>query len=114
MIRNITRRSILCRGEIRCTTFVQHVLGLMFKGHISPHVLVFASERRVTIHTFFVAGALDLIFLKNSRVVDIAQDLAPFSWYAPAARTDCVIELRAGTVAHARTRVGDTIEISTQ
>ncbi|MBI4147810.1 DUF192 domain-containing protein [Candidatus Woesearchaeota archaeon] len=114
MIRNLTRKSVVCCEEVWCTTFVQHVLGLMFKARITPHVLAFASERYVTIHTFFVAGALDLIFLKNRRVVEITQKLLPFSWYTPRVRTDCVIELRAGTVAHTRTRVGDKIEISTQ
>ncbi len=85
--------------------------GLMFKKKITPHVLLFNKEKRVSLHTFFVAEPIDLIFVnKHGRVVEIKENLAPFSFYSPREKAIAIIEAKSGTVRKTGTKINDTIK----
>ncbi|MBI4016586.1 MAG: DUF192 domain-containing protein [Candidatus Aenigmarchaeota archaeon] len=111
MIRNLTRNTLIARNPVILTSLIGHMLGLMFKKKIIPHVLLFRTERHVSLHTFFVAGPIDLIFVnKQNRVVEIKENLTPFSFYSPYENATAIIEAKSGTVRKTRTKINDTIK----
>lgn len=113
MIRNSTRRTCIAKNPVMLTSCFGHALGLMFKREITPHVLLFRNERRVSLHTFFVAGHIDVIFVNaQGRVCEIKENFAPFSFYTPHTRARYVIEAAAGVVRRTKTRLNDIIHIS--
>jgi len=64
-----------------------------------------------SIHTFFMRFAIDVVFVsRDGRVANLRTALKPWrvgiSW-----KSFAVIELSAGTIARAETRVGDVLQV---
>ena len=84
MIRNKTKSSIIAKEYNRCESVWSKAIGLMFRRKIAPMVFIFDTERRVSLHMFFVFNAIDVLFLDDKKkVVEIlnegkkkAQDIA--------------------------------------
>jgi len=73
-------------------------------------VFVFRTEKRRSLHMFFVFYPIDLLFLDSKKkVVEIKENFLPFTLYFPRKRARFVVELPAGAVKKSSTRVGDTI-----
>jgi len=114
VIRNITRKTIIAKNQIILNTLAGHMAGLMFKREITPHVLLFEREKRVSLHTFFVSAPIDLMFVnKDNTVVELKENLAPFSLYFPQMRALFIIEAPSGTIRKTRSQINDKIVYNT-
>ena len=110
VIRNITRNTLIAKDPVILTSIIGHMIGLMFKHKITPHVLLFKSERYISLHTFFVSAPIDVIFVNNQgRVVEIKKNLTPFSFYSPRKKSACIIEAAAGTARSSKTKINDIL-----
>ncbi len=112
MIRNITRGRNIAGKHVVLATLFGHMMGLMFKRKITPHVLVFGKPRKVSLHTFFVSAPIDIIFVNNNKVCEIKEALHPFSFYSPTTKAEYIIEVKAGTIRKTMTKVGDHIKLT--
>ena len=84
MISNESNSSVLCRNKKILKGIISKAIGLMFSKKITNigYVFDFNKERRVDLHMFFVFFPIDVLFLdKNKRVVEIKENLTPFSIY---------------------------------
>lgn len=69
-------------------------------------VLCFATEKRRSIHTWFVFFPLTVLFLNHQqRIVEIAH-LNPFSVYIPKVKAQYIVELPGAVLG---CRVGDRV-----
>ena len=113
MIRNLTRHTCIARNAVVLTSSLGHARGLMFQREIIPHVLLFKTERKVSLHTFFFAAPIDVVFVNTQKVVcEIREHLVPFSFCMPHTKAQCVIEAKAGVVKETKTEVGDRLNFS--
>ena len=97
--------------SIVCSSSWQKAKGLMFKSKVEqPLVFVFGTEKRRSLHMFFVFCPIDVLFLnKSKRVVDVKKNFRPFTFYTPKRPCQYIIELKAGAIKESKTRVGDKI-----
>ena len=116
MIKNKTRKTILCRETETAGSFFKRARGLMFRGAESfpkgrGMLFIFPRPGKPGFWTPFMRFPLDIIFLDPSKkVVDIRENLKPWRACSPKASAKYALELRAGRAREARTRVGDLLE----
>ncbi len=116
MIRNKTRKTILCRETETAGSFFKRARGLMFrKAESFPKgrgmLFIFSRPGRPGFWTPFMRFPLDIIFLDPSKkVVDIRENLKPWRACSPRASAKYALELRAGRARETRTRIGDLLE----
>ena len=85
--------------------------GLMFRSKNSDLALIFPKTR--TIHTFFVFFPIDLIYTdEEMRVVELREDLQPFSWYSPKRKSKHLIELVSGKISECDVKLGDVLSLT--
>lgn len=110
MIKNVSNGCVLARNERVLRSWFGHASGLMFR-RVVPVVLEFRKERFVSLHSFFVRGFLDILFVDaEGRVVVIKERMMPFSLFFSRNKAKSVIELPAGIVKKTKIRVGDIVE----
>ncbi|MBI4777535.1 DUF192 domain-containing protein [Candidatus Desantisbacteria bacterium] len=101
-------------------SFLKRAKGLMFTKSPDPLLMEYPhpTGTRVSVHMLFVPISLDIIWLDSSfKVVDIAEDVAPFSpvkpgtWkaYTSQRLAKYVLELPAGRAHTGKVEVGDLI-----
>jgi uncharacterized membrane protein (UPF0127 family) len=114
MIKNRTRKTILCKKTETASSFWKKAWGLMFRkslGQGQGMLFIFSRESRPGFWTPFMRFPIDIIFLDSSkRVVDIRENLGPWRLCTPARPSKYALELKAGKAGQARTRVGDSLE----
>jgi len=111
-ITNQTRRTIIAKSCVWLDTVFGHARGLMFKPKVTPHVLAFAAEHVTSLHTFFVAETIDILFVnKNYLVCALKEGLVPWSFYRPPCAAQYIIEVPAKTIQRSQTQVGDRIRV---
>jgi len=114
VIRNLTRRTILCsRIEVARTPF-QKARGLMFRSSLKGGMLfVFEKEGKPGIWTFGMFMPIDIAWLSSTRrVVTIKENAQPWRFLGyPRKKAKMVLELPAGTLKKTRTREGDILSI---
>lgn len=83
-----------------CTSFWKKGTGLMFRkpGKHFAYIFPFSSPRLLNITMAFVFFPIDIIFIKNSKIVEIVRNVRPFSYYAPKKLADTFIEFPKGTI----------------
>ncbi len=109
-IRLINRRNgrLLADRVEFADSFWGRFRGLMFRSPKDDYALIFPGTR--AIHTFFVFFSIDLIYTdKNSKVVELKENLRPFSWYSPKKRSRYLIELVSGKIDEGDLRLGDVL-----
>jgi uncharacterized protein len=113
MITNKTKGRIIARKVIHCRGFLSKSIGLMFSKRTKDKALVFYFNKpqNVPLHMFFVFYPIDVVYLKNNKVVEIKQNFRPFTAYNPSKLADIVIELPEGTIKRTKTSIGDKIAI---
>ncbi|HEY9845604.1 MAG TPA: DUF192 domain-containing protein [Candidatus Caenarcaniphilales bacterium] len=97
----------------------QQAQGLMGRNILAINqgmLFPFNPPQRVGFWMKNVPISLDIIFLRNGKVVEIAANLPsctadPCPVYQPAAVIDQVIEIRGGRATELNLRVGDTIPV---
>ena len=110
-MRLVNRRNgaVLAERVERATGAWERMRGLLGR-HDLPQGDALAIEPCTSIHTFFMAFAIDAAFLdRNGKVIRALSDLRPFRTtriYPSAAQ---VVELPAGTLARTDTRPGDQV-----
>lgn len=110
MIKNITKGFVIAKQKKDCKSMLSKLIGLMFSRRIHDMGLIFhfKSEQINPIHMFFVFQSIDLLYLnKDKRVVEIARNVKPFSWYTPKIPSKYFIEIPKGKAF--TTQIGDVI-----
>ena len=108
-ITNKTRKTVIAADYRLCTSTLSKARGLMFSKEKNL-IFTFKNERIVALHMMFVFFPIDLLFLdKNRKVVEIKKNFRPWTFYTPKKKGMYVIELKSGSVAGSKTKVGDLI-----
>jgi len=112
MIKNLTKKTVLTKKTRLCRSVFSKAVGLMFSSGLDDKsiVFVFGREKTVSLHMLFVLFPIDVIFLnKSKKVVEIKENLRPWSFYVPRNKAIYVVEAPAGTARKSSTAVGDRI-----
>lgn len=110
MIKNITKGNIVSPHYLLCISPLSKARGLMFRKRPIPLVFEFRKEKINALHMMFVFFPIDIIFLdKDKKIVELKQNLRPFSFYNPKNKSRYVIELEKGRIAESRSEIGDKI-----
>ncbi|TAL52942.1 MAG: DUF192 domain-containing protein [Nanoarchaeota archaeon] len=112
MIRNITKKKVLMPKSAIMRSYFQKSTGLMLRTKVEKAlVFPYGAPKKMAIHMFLVFVPIDIIFLNDkNRVVEIAENIIPFSFYLSKNKASTFIELPKGA-AHG-SRVGDLIKIN--
>lgn len=62
-------------------SFWRQALGLMFTKSREPALFIFKEEKRLTIHTFFMHGAIIVQYFNKDKDLIESKRLEPWSWY---------------------------------
>ncbi len=107
MIINKTTGKVISQREMVCDSFFSQARGLMLRGKRNL-VMVFPSERKISLHMFFVFYAIDVLIVDSAmKIVEIKRNLKPFRVWNSSQKGKYVIEL-AGKGEY---EIGDSIEI---
>jgi hypothetical protein len=108
---NKKREKLVINKVKLCKNVFCQSKGLMFsKKPDFGLVFVFKSEKRRSLHMFFVFYPIDVLFLgSDKKVVEIKESFMPFAVYYPRKKSKFVIELPSGAIKKSETQVGDTI-----
>ncbi len=114
---NKTNKKIICKKVVFAKSAFAKFRGLMFRRQKDfDYALVFdfgrASKRTASIHMFFVFFPIDVIYLRDGKVVDIYKNVMPFTPYLePKERADVLVELPDGAVAKSGTKLRDFVDL---
>lgn len=83
----------------------------MFRTSAEPALIFpYQAAQRISIHMLFVFTPIDIIFLdKKKRVVELAANIMPFTFYTSHKKATTFIELPPGTIKTSGTRIGDLL-----
>ncbi len=109
VIRNTTTGHLIAdRAEVACTMRAR-IIGLLGRrvfplgeGLVFPHCNA--------IHTWGMQMPIDILFLRGTSVIKLAQCL-PACRMAAAFQADTVVELPAGTIARTATGIGQVVVV---
>jgi len=94
-------------------SFLGRVLGLMFSRRPRCIALAFPSERRISLHMWFVFFPIDVAFLdRNRRVVELKEGFRPWTLHASRRPARCAVEMPAGWARGKGIRVGDVLRLA--
>lgn len=107
VVREPSGERVLVRQGRVARSPVRRMVGLLNRSSLDPdEALVF--PRCNSIHTWFMRFPIDVVFLRDGRVVKAVPLLSPFRMaWSPSA--DTVIEFCQGTVARLGLNVGDRL-----
>lgn len=109
MIKNKTKKTIIAKDYKICNDIISKAFGLMFSKP-KPLILIFKREKIIPLHMLFVFYPIDVLFLdKEKRVVEIKENLKPFSFYTPKKKAMYAVELPSGSIKSSKTKFGDFI-----
>lgn len=81
------------------------------KLHKNALIFIFHKGKIIPLHMLFVFHPIDVLYIdKDKKVVEIKENLKPFSFYTPKNKAVYIIELPAGTIKKTKTKPGDRIE----
>lgn len=110
MILNQTKNIILSKREKHCNTLFSQARGLMFSPRKNL-VMKFKSERKISLHNFFVFYPIDVLILnEKKKVVEIKENFLPFTFWKAGKRGKYVVEL-GEEESKRKVRVGDILKI---
>jgi uncharacterized protein len=112
MIRNNTKKNIICKNKKLLISPIQKAIGLMFHKKIKDtgYIFIFQKPKRIDLHMFFVFFNIDLLFLdKNKRVIEIKEGFSPFCFYSSKKEASYLIELPHNIIKETKTELMDSI-----
>lgn len=115
LLLNMTKNYLISNKVVFANTPFEKFRGLMFRNRKDVnYALVFdfkkALKDSAAIHMFFVFFPIDVVYLRDSKVVDLHRAVKPFTAYlAPKTRADTLIELPQGTIWKSGISIGDEI-----
>ncbi|OWZ84906.1 DUF192 domain-containing protein [Natranaerobius trueperi] len=102
---------ILAKHVITFDTFIKRLIGLMGKTHLSSYEAL-VIDQCSQVHTMFVFFKLDLIFIDNdNRIIEIVNELKPFSLSPKVKNASKVIELTGGKLSQFDIQKGDRLNV---
>jgi len=113
MIKNKTKNSTLAKNHKILSSVFSKAKGLMFSKKIidTGYIFKFSKPRRIDLHMFFVFYPIDVLFLdENKKVVEIKENLKPFTFYISKNKVKYIIELSYGTIKNSKTKLKDLID----
>lgn len=113
MITNLNNNKTIVNKKKVLTNVFSQGIGLMFHKKINNigYVFRFNKEKLVPLTMFFVFFSIDVLFLdKDKKVVEIKENLKPFSNYIPKKRAKYVIELPQNTIREKQINIGNKLE----
>lgn len=87
--------------------------GLMFRRKLKEkqaYYFILPKTKKWVITMSFVFQSIDLIFLKDDKVVELKENLRPFTDYRAKKEANALIEVPPGTIKRTKTKVGDTTQ----
>ncbi len=103
---------IVASKIVRRKTIASMGKGLMFHKKIrdEAHIFYLSNKRREAITMFFVFFPIDIIFLdENKKIVELKENIKPFSNYYSKNEAKYVVELESGEVKRKKLRLGDEL-----
>ena len=113
MIINCSNNKIISKHSVICDSLLCKFFGLMFSRREKDFGLIFkfSKETRASLHTLFVFYPIDVLFLdKHKRVVEIKENLKPFSFYLPKKKFYYVVELNNGAIRKSNIKISNRIK----
>ena len=113
MIKNKTKNFVLAKNKKILFSVFSKAKGLMFSKRINDtgYIFIFSKPKRIDLHMFFVFYPIDVLFLaKNKKVVEIKENIKPFTFYFSKNEAKYVIELPQETIKNSKTKLKDFIE----
>lgn len=94
-----------------CKTTWEQGTGLMFTKKMDEFAYIFPrpTKKNEGITMMFVFFSIDVVFLREGRIVDIVEDLRPWSSYWCKEITDCFIEFPSKTVKKNALQIGQKV-----
>ncbi|MDP3734244.1 MAG: DUF192 domain-containing protein [Nanoarchaeota archaeon] len=109
MIINKTSNQIISHQELICSNVLSQSLGLMFHPRKNL-VMIFPTEQKISIHTFFVFYPIDIVVVnKEKKVVEIKKNLRPCTFWNSSQQGKYLLELAFSSTNY---NLGDTIEMN--
>lgn len=109
---NQTKNTVIAKSFKLCKNPLVKALGLMFRKP-SPLVFPFINDKKVCLHSCFVLGPIDLVFLDSKGfVVELKSGWRPFSFYKNKRKAATLLELPKGAIKTSRTTLNDKIVIT--
>jgi uncharacterized protein len=112
---NRTRGTVLCERLHAAGGLAGQSRGLLGReGLAAGEGMLFVSFIPfMWMHMFFMRFPIDIVFLdKHGKIVHISRNLRPWRISSIVIRARQALELAAGTAAHSRSQVGDSIELT--
>ena len=108
-IRNITKNTCLAEEAVMAQALFKRMKGLLGQGGLKQGQAMVLKPCN-SIHTFFMAFAIDVLFLdKENRVVKALDNVSPFRISGIYLKAQSAIELPAGTIQATSTSPGDVL-----
>ena len=108
-IRNITKNICLAEEAVMAQALFKRMKGLLGKARLRQGEAMVLKPCN-SIHTFFMAFAIDVLFLdKDNLVVKILHNVSPFRISGIYLKAQSVVELPAGTIQATSTSIGDVL-----
>ncbi len=112
MIKNITKKTIICKHKKVLNSVFSKAKGLMFSKKIKEigYIFVFTKPRKIDLHMFFVFYPIDVLFLdKDKTVIELKENFKPFTVYVSKKPASYVIELPINTIKNSKTQFSDKL-----
>lgn len=104
---------ILARNVEVAGGFWSRLRGLMFRRNFEQDSGILFSlkkPKKFSVHTFFVFFPIDLIYLDSDLVVvDLKENMGPWSTYSPNTKASYLLELVSGKIDDVGVKVGDEV-----
>ena len=105
---------VLASRVTLASTPAERGVGLLGRTHLDEGEALWISPCR-GVHTCFMRFAIDVLAMDgDGRVVDVVSVLKPWRFRLPKSGSVSVLELPAGTLERAGTRLGHRVEIGSQ
>ena len=92
-----------------CSSGWSKTRGLMFRRKIIPLILVFSTPSYVSLHSWFVWFAFDVISIDDSwKIIEIKRGMKPWELYSPKVKVSYVLET---PVNFLDARLGERVKI---
>lgn len=113
MIYNLTKKTVLSKQTFVAVSFRDRLQGMIGRKFNSFDAIVFF--RCSAIHTFFMSGPIDVIFLSTDNdVLKTEQKCRPWRAVVSCPNACTVIELPPGTLNLASTAQGDRLDLNAE
>jgi uncharacterized membrane protein (UPF0127 family) len=109
--RNVETGAIVASRVKVASRRLERAVGLLSRSHLEPGEGLWITPCR-GVHTWFMRFSIDVLAMDaNGVVVDAVPVLKPWRMRLPKPGEHSVLELPAGTLLSARTKVGDRLQI---